>query len=81
MNQECLEKLREAANTKDEVRFGEQSLKRKIQLQHYFMYKLIHNPDLGPSNNESYIQNIYNSLFYFPNMISSIILNIKNLKI
>jgi hypothetical protein len=56
MNEDYIEHLREAANTKIEVCFGEQSIKRKRQLHDYYRDKLI------SYNKNSYMENIYSSV-------------------
>ncbi len=56
MTKDYIEYLREASNTKVEVCFGEQSIKRKRQLHDYYRDKLISN-----SNNQGYISRIYDS--------------------
>ena len=63
MTKDYIEYLREASNTKVEVCFGEQSIKRKRQLHDYYRDKLISNPGPGPgnSNNQGYISRIYDS--------------------
>jgi hypothetical protein len=72
MTTDYIEYLRESANTKVEVCFGEQSIKRKKQLYDYYRDKLISNQDPGPgnqgpgpgnSNNQGYISRIYDSFY------------------